>query len=147
MRRQTEVCFVLAINQHLQQTPSGQRLCIYHDSKNAEHSFSGCPGDANHRVWEVLVGRRNSKTAFNDAGERHSGTPNDEQGLSYSHTPLPEACVFTGYYTDSPGDTCACLPYYNNYCGEITDLLRMVCTYECLRAVVFFYEWVFNVNV
>lgn len=86
------------------------------------------------------MGRQDSKMAITTQ-ERRSGTPNDEQGLSYTHTPLPEACVFTGYYTDSPGDTCACLPYYDNYCGEITDLLCVhdmhICTYECLRAVAF----------
>lgn len=28
-----------------------------------------------------------------DVGQRRSGTPSDEQGLSYTHTPLPGACV------------------------------------------------------
>lgn len=38
-----------------------------------------------------------------DVGQRRSGTPSDEQGLSYTHTPLPGACVcLRGTCTDSP---------------------------------------------
>lgn len=40
----------------------------------------------------------------NDAGERRSGTPSDEQGLSYTHTALPGVCVcLRATCTDSPG--------------------------------------------
>lgn len=98
MRWQTEVSFSLSLtntyNQHL--LPS--HLRSYHDDKNTEHSFSGCPGDTNYRVWE---GSRDTefRNNHNDAGERRSGTPSDEQGLSYTHTPLPGlACVCVCVY-------------------------------------------------
>lgn len=51
----------------------------------------------------------------NDAGERRSGTPSDEQGLSYT---LPAVCVFMRNLHRFPRDTCACLPCYDNYYEE-----------------------------
>lgn len=79
-------------------------------------------------AWVTLIigrGRAHGTAEFrndhNDAGERRSGTPGDEQGLSCTHTPLPGACVcLRATCTDSPRDACACLPCYDNYCEEIT---------------------------
>lgn len=73
----------------------------------------------------------------NDAVEGRSGTPNDEQGLTYAHTPVPGACVcvcvFTGSSRRFPGDTCARLPHYDNYCGEITNLFCACVTCICAQ--------------
>lgn len=128
---------------HLQPAPPA--LALTH--KNTEHSFSGCPGDTNYRVWEG---------SWDDAGERRSGTPCDEQGLSYTHTPLPGVCVFMSNLHRFHRDTCACLPRYDNYYEEIAlhmcahgiacvhiqmfapcvcgHLLRVI-VFECLRAI------------
>lgn len=73
---QTEVSLSLPLTNTYNQHLRSSHLHTY--DKNTEHSFSGCLGDTNYRVQEG---------SWDDAGERRSGTPCDEQGLSlYSHT-------------------------------------------------------------
>lgn len=66
----------------------------------------------------------------NDAVVGRSGTPNDEQGLAYTHTPVPGACVcLQAASTDSPGTRVHACP------TMIITVVRSQTFFLCVRDV------------